>query len=61
MQMYSIDDTPEDHRGPIYDTINDDNSSHSQSSYSHSAGSGGSEAGPYTRHSDQNSRNLGDA
>ena len=48
IQMYSIDDTPEDHRGPIYDTINDDNSSHSQSSYSHSAGSG-SDQGPYTR------------
>ena len=56
MQMYSIDDTPdnEDHRGPIYDTINDDNSSHSQSSYSQS-GSGGSgggsdtAAGPYSR------------
>ena len=49
IQMYSIDDTPDDHRGgPIYDTINDDNSSHSQSSYSHSAGSG-SDHGPYTR------------
>ena len=56
IQMYSIDDTPdnEDHRGPIYDTINDDNSSHSQSSYSQS-GSGGSgggsdtAAGPYSR------------
>jgi hypothetical protein len=37
--MYSIDDTPEDHRGPIYDTINDDNSSHSQSTYSQSSDS----------------------
>ena len=48
IQMYSIDDTPEDHRGPIYDTINDDNSSHSQSSYSQS-GSGGSDNTPYSR------------
>ena len=48
IQMYSIDDSPEDHRGPIYDTINDDNSSHSQSSYSNSA-SGGSDNTPYTR------------
>ena len=39
IQMYSIDDTPEDHRGPIYDTINDDNSSHSQSTYSQSSDS----------------------
>merc|ERR1712173_372400 len=30
-------DSPEDHRGPIYDTINDDNSSHSQSTYSQSS------------------------
>ena len=37
IQMYSIDDSPEDHRGPIYDTINDDNSSHSQSTYSQSS------------------------
>merc|ERR1711974_333281 len=48
IQMYSIDDSPEDHRGPIYDTINDDNSSHSQSSYSHS-NSGGSDNTPYSR------------
>ena len=39
IQMYSIDDSPEDHRGPIYDTINDDNSSHSQSTYSQSSDS----------------------
>lgn len=39
IQMYSIDDSPDDHRGPIYDTINDDNSSHSQSTYSQSGGS----------------------
>ena len=45
IQMYSIDDTPEDHRGPIYDTINDDNSSHSHSSYSQS----NSDNAPYTR------------
>merc|ERR1712048_618695 len=48
IQMYSIDDTPDDHRGPIYDTINDDNSSHSQSSYSQGSGSdhGGGQAYP---------------
>ena len=46
IQMYSSDDTADDHRGgPIYDTINDDNSSHSQSSYGNSAGSG-SDPGP---------------
>merc|ERR1711962_462460 len=39
IQMYSIDDSPEDHRGPIYDTINDDNSSHSHSTYSQSSDS----------------------
>jgi len=36
IQMYSIEDT-EDHRGPIYDTINDGDSGHS--SYSRSNGS----------------------
>jgi len=48
IQMYSIDDTPDDHRGPIYDTINDDNSSHSQSSYSQGSGSdqGGGQSYP---------------
>jgi len=45
IQMYSIDDTPEDHRGPIYDTINDDNSSHSQSSYSGGSDQGGTQSG----------------
>jgi len=36
IQMYSIEDT-DDHRGPIYDTINDGDSSHS--TYSRSNGS----------------------
>ena len=36
IQMYSIEDT-EDHRGPIYDTINDGDSGHS--TYSRSNGS----------------------
>ena len=51
IQMYSIDDTPEDHRGPIYDTINDDNSSHSQSSYSASGGSDQASGPGYPRSS----------